>query len=121
LDYRCVGRLEELKRGIWVLGLSSRGTGLVTILLFAGILRAMTWRAALLIAACFPVLGTAVVFRCIWDTPTQPSKPGRAVAPSALWAAVKTLARNRMFWMAAAVMLRLAATAEPACKPSVSD
>jgi len=56
----CAGNAKQLSKGIWVLGLSSRLSGLLAIVLFAGMLRVMTWRWALRLAFFFPLIGCVI-------------------------------------------------------------
>ncbi|GAB5362342.1 hypothetical protein AAMO2058_000788600 [Amorphochlora amoebiformis] len=99
----CRGAPVQLAKGIWILGLSSRVSGLLAILLFAGLLRVMTWRWALRIACIFPLIGTAVTHFFLSDTPTEKTKPGRPISMGALFGAIKILFREKLFLRAVAV------------------
>eukprot|EP00467_Chlorarachnion_reptans_P022290 CAMPEP_0114492298 /NCGR_PEP_ID=MMETSP0109-20121206/3476_1 /TAXON_ID=29199 /ORGANISM="Chlorarachnion reptans, Strain CCCM449" /LENGTH=589 /DNA_ID=CAMNT_0001669123 /DNA_START=50 /DNA_END=1816 /DNA_ORIENTATION=+ len=106
----CAGNPAELSKGIWVLGLSSRFSGLMTILIFAGLLRVIHWRWALRIAAIFPLLGIGITYFFLKDTPSERTKPGRPLAIGALIAAAKNLFKDNLFWFAASVHACAAST-----------
>jgi len=99
----CAGNAKQLSKGIWVLGLSSRLSGLLAIVLFAGMLRVMTWRWALRLAFFFPLIGCALTHFIVKDTSSDRTRPGRPLSLTALLSAAKLLFKERLFWGAACV------------------
>lgn len=96
---------QDLETGFWVISLSSRISGALSIFAFSRLLTTMTWRTIAGLVTFFPLFGLAFTFVAVKDSPDEWTKYGAPVTLPSLREKGVIMGRSSRFWLATGMLI----------------